>query len=382
MTADKTDVNIIDEIHNTYEAFLPVQGRYHEHLYSLLELIFRAAPEIEKNGPMRQQVMGKCAEKGIGDLKKFVLEETEPFNLILIMLLGRNEKTKATKSQWLKVLRLGKFKQVSTEEGAFSEWLRDAGGIVRALKDDVEVERDEEQGFSSSASEASDRGAGSAAALISVAPKPSYEQLLRAVQAKAADAETISINLDPVHELHNDISILVACRMPGTSPAEMRVPLKLADESVIKYVLSAAARGKGANLTEEERQEKVKQAHLWALNRVALKIAKRIAGKVLFNDLMAFIKSVRALDKADELNRKLFSGPAGFGGFVDDLSEVYTFEVLNPEFNVLDPGRYIRSARKDALVPYDLSLVDGPDGDKVISAYVKRNTNPEGFDLG
>ena len=186
----------------------------------------------------------------------------------------------------------------------------------------------------------------------------------------------MNVNLDPVHEMHDGLSILVLYRPEGSDSSDTRIILKLADHSLIKHVLTDAVKGKRQNLTKEEQEERDTQKNLWTLNKVTLKIAGRIRGKVKFSECMAFMKAVKWLSHNDVVARKLFDGPAGYDSQIIDFKDVFTFSVKNPDFHIFDPGRYISKARPGSLVPYDISHVDTPEGDQAINDYVTGNLRP------
>src|SRR2546425_541650 len=89
------DLDPIDKIERQYADLVPIEGQYHAHLHKLLETIFVSEPDIGSYGELRTKAQRKCRAKGVKDTKNFKLEKAEPFNLLLIMILGLREDTKA-----------------------------------------------------------------------------------------------------------------------------------------------------------------------------------------------------------------------------------------------------------------------------------------------
>uniref|UniRef100_UPI00378492B8 hypothetical protein n=1 Tax=Sphingomonas daechungensis TaxID=1176646 RepID=UPI00378492B8 len=126
----------------------------------------------------------------------------------------------------------------------------------------------------------------------------------------------------------------------------------LNDQKIVATMITALLPKKARPMTPS-RMRKAEAKAIWHLNRFLHKELKLERGKPKNNDLALFKKAIDSLKEIPELRAKYFEGETGFSAEVDSLKKIYRLKVQNPDFHVLDPGRYIKGAKEGALVPYE-----------------------------
>lgn len=231
-------------------------------------------------------------------------------------------------------------------------WLKSKGGIVKAIakpkKDKPELEGME----------------------VSFRFEP-FKQHMATMKRRGP----VKVKIDPEADVSEGFTVLFASFDPE-APGEVSLIETVGDIGVIKSVARAVANQRAKNLSTEEKAERARDQQLWALNRVALKLGRRLNGPVTWEDASRWTQACLSLESCDSIAKQLFDGFVGvkFGDptGLDGLS----LKPANPHYHVLDPGRYIATARKGVLAPYDLEALGTPAGDKALERYIMAHTDP------
>lgn len=105
-------------------------------LWELLGGIYELAEKVLGNENARAELVGLV--KRIEEVKESTRwgrpETKHPRELLVVQLLGLNERTKATKSNWLKALKAAEECNIEKTKIAFVDWISEIGGIEGARK--------------------------------------------------------------------------------------------------------------------------------------------------------------------------------------------------------------------------------------------------------
>lgn len=125
----------LDSLGSEYQEWLKVDGRGNKQLWSLLGKVYELGAGIEQNAAARSGLIKKVNQHpNVAGNNRWRADKKSPEELLLTLLLGVKEDTKATKSQWLSAIRAAKKMDVSATQTAFAAWLEEVGGVNSARK--------------------------------------------------------------------------------------------------------------------------------------------------------------------------------------------------------------------------------------------------------
>lgn len=99
------------------------------------------------------------------------------------------------------------------------------------------------------------------------------------------------------------------------------------------------------------------QQALLRLNEYAWRVSGR-ARRPNFRDLMAAIKAIRYLGSKHETRTRYFDGDTGFSAVIRDAERVYLLETLDCDAADVDPARFVRGARRHAMMLDSATLLE------------------------
>jgi hypothetical protein len=332
------------------EEYEAIAGRARTKLWALLASMYvfheRATQVPEYRDKLIMQVKAMRCE----GLKP---ETMSTLDLLTLYAVGNDSDTASSRSQYAACVGAAiSDSNVEPTEKAFLAWLKRKGGLVKSIQ----------------------RAKKEDPALQGVVVPFSFEKF-KDHMARVAPRQQLNIDIDPERDIFEGFTVLFAAY-----DREAQEPLKLieaiGDEKVIRSVATVVAKQRVKNLSDEEKAAIRRDQHLWTLNRIALKLAKRISGAVSWEDAEEWQIAHVALQGEDGVKREYFKGlarakfedPKGLGRL--------KLPVVNEDFHPLDPGRYIPMAIKGKLAPYDLETVGTPEGDRVLRAYIDKHFDP------
>lgn len=275
---------------------------------------------------------------GSSSLTASELRNRKPDDLLLFLILGADKASKVTKSQWLAALRNAEAEGVARDEEALVAWIVAKGGIIKA-------------GQRNGADESS---------VFSMA------DFSRRADSEPAGKDRPVVELAAGTALHDGFALLLV--WAGDEPTRATVLATIAEPKLVE------AAAKAAESSEARSQADLDKA-LWWMNRYALKVSSSFRWKKARNsDFIGFDKGLRLLQGRPEADR-FFDGEPGWSAIVDSLQDVEQYEVLNPGFADIDPGRYVRNARPGALIGFAYD----PDSDweQAAGAYISAHKRQE-----
>lgn len=133
------DSGLLDEdltdLQYKYEAWYSTNLRGKAAVWTLLSNAYELGTKIYKKPELQFELINKVSE--LPDVKKsnhWDVSSKRPFDLLLVLLLGLSEKTKATKSQWLRTLKAARTAGVPAKQDDFIAWIEKTGGIDGVLR--------------------------------------------------------------------------------------------------------------------------------------------------------------------------------------------------------------------------------------------------------
>ena len=104
-------------------------------VWTVLGKAYELGSAIANDNQARIVLVTKVSEDpDVKKSNKWDASRKHPFDLLLVLLLGLKEETKATKSQWLRTLEAAKKTKLSPSQEAFAVWIKKSGGIAGVLK--------------------------------------------------------------------------------------------------------------------------------------------------------------------------------------------------------------------------------------------------------
>lgn len=125
----------LTDLQSKYEDWNSANHRGKMAAWTLLAKVFELGTKISKKSELQFELISKVSE--LPDVKKSNHWEASsklPFDLLLVLLLGLSEKTKATKSQWLRSLKAARTARVPAKQDDFIAWIKKNGGIDGVLR--------------------------------------------------------------------------------------------------------------------------------------------------------------------------------------------------------------------------------------------------------
>lgn len=281
----------VSQITSKFHEWRPVEQRATKGLWSLLGQIYEAGSKIEGEPAAKKELRHK-ADKEFGFNNRWDSDGKHSFDLLLSLLLGIKPETKATKSQWLAVLRAASRAGIEAVEQSFSKWLESVGGIVAAIKTKT-----------------------------GPAPLAFDFSSFRHHLLDEAEPEETTIPINMVSDQHEGFSVFLVRRAlnpDGQWEQRLDVVAKIGDPKIVERVAKAVSEGEFKNVRPED-VEKVEAACIFNLNRFLWKKHELIRGGLKGSDLKAFVKAIRQLAAIPELAEKYFLGQPSFDVEVNDL---------------------------------------------------------------
>ena len=340
----------IEELEAAYAKWTPIDAQTRRGLWLILGRIHVESAVVDRSEEARRALVEAASNDPAIKGRRFDAENAPVQEVFVALLTKIDEKTKSAKSRWTKALMRAKQLAPLTIDG-FADWVKAEGGLTKAGKEPPKKK-------------AADENAG----LESERPPFSMSKFVTWVGDATADAERIDLPIADEEE-HDGLTVLLVARVGWGQ--ERRVVAKIGEKSVVASVAMAFAKDRRDNMPAEDKLAHMRRVALWTVNKVTLQLADRLSEKVTNEDVEAFHKAVITLRNLDYVEKRLFDGPAHEKIHKDMVNDFFSLHVLHPEFDVLDPGRFISTARRGALIPYSTT----GDVRAAISAYVCANRN-------
>lgn len=305
------------QLRNRFKATNVLLGRANKSLWLDVGKIYEEEAKISKSEILKQALIDEVNEQpDVKALASWDAADKSVFENLLILGMGYEDK-ESLRTLYAKALRNALAKGVARTEKAFAEWVEIKHGIVNAAGED---------GGTGSARKPADVISSFKASL----PPPSEQDSIIPLKLEPGSGLTAAL-LEPL-------------------PDGSRVLRMTNAAAAVASVITATS----PKTLKRSQIAKIEKTALWYLNRFVLKEQKVLRRKAKVADAIRFQKAFRDLNSVPELRQKFFDGEAGFACTIDSLKQTFKFEVANPKFHVLDPGRYIAGAKERALVPYEL----------------------------
>ena len=356
--------NSVTDLRKRYLEWDKLAGQARQKLWATLGQIHADSAFVREHAEARAELVRAANEDPEVGRSRFDATSAPAQEIFLALILKIREATKSAKSQYTRALLVAESEGVPPTEEAFVTWVKDNGGITAAGK--------------------SDSAEGPAASLTLSPPvsgratsmtAPYHFKLARFLEwaPKLANG-SVEIEIDREKEAYEGLTVVLLSSSAADPDANPAILAKIGDPQVVKSVASAVASGRAVRLTDEDKANEAARKALWELNRVALKLSYWNE-KLSFDDLLKFPKAVKVLEKQDCVARRLFEGPAG-SNLYTDAREFHSLDVIHPEYDLIDPGRYIRNAREGALIPYEAGQPGSAERAAAIAAYVQASRVP------
>ena len=125
----------LTDLQSKYEDWNSANHRGKMAAWTLLGNIYELGTKISKKPELQFELISKASElPGVKQSNHWDPSSKRPFDLLLVLLLGLSEKTKATKSQWLRTLNAARTAGVPAKQNDFIAWIEKTGGIDSVLK--------------------------------------------------------------------------------------------------------------------------------------------------------------------------------------------------------------------------------------------------------
>lgn len=125
----------ITDLRAKFKDWKTAEDRGNTSAWTLLGKAYELGSAIANDDQARNVLVSKVSEDpDVQKSNKWDASRKTPFDLLLVLLLGLKEETKATKSQWLRTLEAAKKTKLSPSQKAFAVWIKKSGGIVGVLK--------------------------------------------------------------------------------------------------------------------------------------------------------------------------------------------------------------------------------------------------------
>jgi hypothetical protein len=294
-------------------------GRANKSLWLDLGKIFEEEARISRSEILKQALIEEVNEQtDVKALASWDAADKSVFENLLVLAMGYDDK-ESLRSLYAKALRNAAAKGVARKEKAFADWVEKEHGIVNAAN------------------------AGGASQSAASKPADVIAAFKASLPPVAKQDRTIPLKLDV-----GETGLAVALLEP-LPDGQSRVLLMTNAAAAVASVITATT----PKALKRSQIERIERDALWYLNRLVFKESKVIRRKARVEDAILFQKAFRNLKRVPELREKFFDGEAGFACTIDSLKQTFKFEVANPTFHALDPGRYIKGAKERALVPYE-----------------------------
>lgn len=318
----------LDEIEEVYRDWLPLQAAVDIAAYDILGRIYALGCSIDEDpGSARRlelEFLVRC-HPDVKASKKWTAGGRRSTELIVTWFMGLKEK-RSRKSNWIAVLDHAADCEVEPTAEAFVEW------ITNAIKGGIEGALDQYRGVTEETE------------------SQSLEVIAKAIKSPA-NAVTLPLKIS---DFGAKISILVV-----RWKDEENVTL-LHKESNATKVRKALIDVGLAKLTRKKKTtavglRKLEAKALVKLTKVTLGYAEN--GRFRRNEALQFARAVDNL-RLPGLAETYFSGPPNVGPSIGPMKGEGSLTVRNPDFDDLDPGRFIEGAKPGSLIPYTIVAGD------------------------
>lgn len=284
-------------------------GEAHQRLYRLLGWVFEWGPELKRDARLEAAIRARIEERH----KVKPKPEKSGDELLLMLTVGFGKIANVTRSQWNKALLAAGQNGVPRNGSELVEWLEGAGGV---------------------------KAAGALYMPDGEAKSPSFN-LGDYLDSLTEKPDCLSIDFSHTGAaLPQGDQILIA-RSSGQD-GEIEILGAVNDPNTVELV---AKRHKA----EATKVEKL----LWDANRYALRAAGNgLAGKMTANDPSAFAKAINTLIDNPWMKQRFFDEDVVLLDIPSETLASDRFQLINPNFNIHDPGRYVKGAKEGSLLPY------------------------------
>ena len=237
-----------------HEEWVPIEGNARARLWDMLGNMYAAVPQIEGDLGQMQKLRNVANEvPAVRNSKRFRAWDADVIDLMLVCVLGLGETVRATKSQWRAALQAATFANVGRTVEEFQAWLEEVGGIVGANR--VELPPVTNSSASGLVPETDQLE------LVTV----NFEAFSKEV-AGDPPTEKLELTIDPLRDTHEGLGVLLFSLPDAQNPTDIRIVAKLGSPSAVKKVVSEVVHDQIANLSDEEKRERLIDKHLWTLN--------------------------------------------------------------------------------------------------------------------
>lgn len=125
----------ITDLRTKFVEWETADGRGKSSVWTLLGKAYELVSTIAKDDRARCVLIAKVSEdSNVQKSNQWDPARKHPFDLLLVLLLGLKNETKATKSQWLRTLNAAEKGKVAATQNDFVGWIKNTGGIDGVLK--------------------------------------------------------------------------------------------------------------------------------------------------------------------------------------------------------------------------------------------------------
>lgn len=118
-----------------YSVWKSADRRGKSAVWTLLGKAYELGHRILKNDQLRADLIENVLQiPDVNQSNQWDPKTKEPFDLLMVRILGLKEDTKVTKSQWLRTLKAAELAHVPPNWFDFCMWIKKVGGISGALK--------------------------------------------------------------------------------------------------------------------------------------------------------------------------------------------------------------------------------------------------------
>lgn len=123
----------MEGLKSEFDEWEVAEGRTNESLWGVLGSIYELAPKIAHNQNAHVKLLSMVNNvDGVSTSNRWRAETKHPQDLLLVVLLGFNDKTKSTRSHWRSALKAAAAMKVAPSRSAFVKWISEIGGIEGA----------------------------------------------------------------------------------------------------------------------------------------------------------------------------------------------------------------------------------------------------------
>lgn len=134
---DIVDADFLDKgfaaLSSEFEAFQHADQRGKRQLWSMLGCVYELGTRTDANSAAKAHLIAMVNESpNCAQSNRWRAENKTSSELLITLLLGRDEKTKATRSHWLSAIKAAKQAGVEARQAEYAAWVELVGGMDAA----------------------------------------------------------------------------------------------------------------------------------------------------------------------------------------------------------------------------------------------------------